>query len=399
MRNIKTFRRFINENQRKGLILLKGIQEQLNSYNWDGNFIRNVYKTYIIDIEPGCLDSDIVETEECLETALNEVQRYIKLDFEANNPLDSDDSDTTEAILEGDEDYSESDEESLTYTEEALSSLKAAIEIIQELKSGYELLPELMDVYLRSYAPTVLFVIEDSGLYSLPSDTSQRSTLEELRISAHTDWQSLIDTITPNSSEANISRNLETFAGFISESLNKGLAILRECQIESGDHPVNGDELVGEVVGVSPEALDSIRETGYRIDDSAVHSRILDVLGQHLNIELKSTDVTEEPPEIDDNDEYWDPDKKPNHPLQTSLKEESLEGAEDLKTIGDRDSTLPSDFGTWLKDIGLGQFVEVFTEEAIDFETLSELDESDLEDMGLKKGHRIKLKKAMEKIK
>ena len=52
----------------------------------------------------------------------------------------------------------------------------------------------------------------------------------------------------------------------------------------------------------------------------------------------------------------------------------------------------------WLKDLGLAQYCSVLAENDIDFDTLLELEERDLEKLGFSLGHRRKLKKAMTRV-
>src|SRR5438445_3439080 len=49
----------------------------------------------------------------------------------------------------------------------------------------------------------------------------------------------------------------------------------------------------------------------------------------------------------------------------------------------------------WLKDLGLAQYCSVLAENDVDFDTLLELEERDLEKLGFSLGHRRKLKKAI----
>jgi class 3 adenylate cyclase len=52
----------------------------------------------------------------------------------------------------------------------------------------------------------------------------------------------------------------------------------------------------------------------------------------------------------------------------------------------------------WLEDLGLGKYAEVFAENEIDFEVLPELEEADLEKIGLALGPRKKLLKAIREM-
>jgi hypothetical protein len=49
----------------------------------------------------------------------------------------------------------------------------------------------------------------------------------------------------------------------------------------------------------------------------------------------------------------------------------------------------------WLEELGLAQYAEVFAEQAIDFEVISDLTEVDLEKLGIPLGHRKRMLKAI----
>ena len=51
--------------------------------------------------------------------------------------------------------------------------------------------------------------------------------------------------------------------------------------------------------------------------------------------------------------------------------------------------------GHWLEQLGLGRYAEAFTDNAIDFDVLSDLTDGDLERLGVLLGHRKKLLKAI----
>ena len=53
------------------------------------------------------------------------------------------------------------------------------------------------------------------------------------------------------------------------------------------------------------------------------------------------------------------------------------------------------DIGGWLRELGLGQYEQLFRDNAIDTEILPELTDSDLERLGVLLGHRRKLLKAI----
>ena len=57
-----------------------------------------------------------------------------------------------------------------------------------------------------------------------------------------------------------------------------------------------------------------------------------------------------------------------------------------------------SDLATWLQAQGLGQYAEVFTDNAIDTEALVELTDEHLKELGLPLGHRVKLLKAIRAL-
>ena len=54
-----------------------------------------------------------------------------------------------------------------------------------------------------------------------------------------------------------------------------------------------------------------------------------------------------------------------------------------------------NDLGRWLDGLGLGRYAEAFAKDDIDWEVLAELEEPDLEILGLSLGHRKKLLKAI----
>ena len=53
------------------------------------------------------------------------------------------------------------------------------------------------------------------------------------------------------------------------------------------------------------------------------------------------------------------------------------------------------DIGAWLSDLGLGQYETLFADNAVDSEVLPDLDEADLEKLGLPLGHRKRMLKAI----
>lgn len=57
-----------------------------------------------------------------------------------------------------------------------------------------------------------------------------------------------------------------------------------------------------------------------------------------------------------------------------------------------------TDFEQWLEVNGLGKYVDLLAENEVDFEVLSELDEADLEKIGLALGPRKKLLKAIREL-
>jgi class 3 adenylate cyclase/predicted ATPase len=57
-----------------------------------------------------------------------------------------------------------------------------------------------------------------------------------------------------------------------------------------------------------------------------------------------------------------------------------------------------TDINAWLASLGLERYAEAFADNDIDLEVLSELDENDLESLGLSLGHRKKLLKAMKSL-
>src|SRR5262245_53522275 len=54
-----------------------------------------------------------------------------------------------------------------------------------------------------------------------------------------------------------------------------------------------------------------------------------------------------------------------------------------------------TDVGSWLAELGLGQYAKAFADNAIDAELLRELTDSDLEKIGVLLGHRKKILKAI----
>ena len=56
------------------------------------------------------------------------------------------------------------------------------------------------------------------------------------------------------------------------------------------------------------------------------------------------------------------------------------------------------DVGTWLSDLGLGQYEAVFRENEIDADVLTELSEQHLEELGVSLGHRLKMLRAVRKL-
>ena len=57
------------------------------------------------------------------------------------------------------------------------------------------------------------------------------------------------------------------------------------------------------------------------------------------------------------------------------------------------------DISQWLEGIGLGQYAQLFSENAVDAEVLQELTEADLAGLGIVLGHRKKILKAIEQLK
>ncbi len=56
------------------------------------------------------------------------------------------------------------------------------------------------------------------------------------------------------------------------------------------------------------------------------------------------------------------------------------------------------DVGSWLRDLGLGQYETTFRDAQIDADLLPELTEADLEKLGVVLGHRKRLIKAIENL-
>ena len=59
---------------------------------------------------------------------------------------------------------------------------------------------------------------------------------------------------------------------------------------------------------------------------------------------------------------------------------------------------MPRDVRKWLEDLGLGKYVEVFLANDVDLDVLRDLDESDLERLGLSLGHRKKVLRAIAEL-
>ena len=56
------------------------------------------------------------------------------------------------------------------------------------------------------------------------------------------------------------------------------------------------------------------------------------------------------------------------------------------------------DVGTWLEELGLGQYRALFSEQAIDHDVLPDLTDDDLVRLGMPLGHRKKLLKAIDDL-
>ncbi len=48
---------------------------------------------------------------------------------------------------------------------------------------------------------------------------------------------------------------------------------------------------------------------------------------------------------------------------------------------------MSDEFANWLKEFGLGRYVEVFVENDVDLHTIPELTDDDLKELGLSLGH------------
>ena len=59
---------------------------------------------------------------------------------------------------------------------------------------------------------------------------------------------------------------------------------------------------------------------------------------------------------------------------------------------------MSDEFENWLKELGLGRYVEVFVENDVDLHTIPELTEDDLKELGLSLGHRRALQKAVKSL-
>ena len=56
---------------------------------------------------------------------------------------------------------------------------------------------------------------------------------------------------------------------------------------------------------------------------------------------------------------------------------------------------MSDEIANWLEELGLGQYADVFAENAIEFRALPALTEDDLKELGLKLGHRRVLQRAL----
>ncbi len=56
------------------------------------------------------------------------------------------------------------------------------------------------------------------------------------------------------------------------------------------------------------------------------------------------------------------------------------------------------DIRKWLEDLGLGKYVETFVANDVDKDVLHDLDEGDLERLGVSLGHRKKLLRAIAEL-
>ena len=64
-----------------------------------------------------------------------------------------------------------------------------------------------------------------------------------------------------------------------------------------------------------------------------------------------------------------------------------------------REGQLALDLRSWLEQLGLGKYVEIFTTNDVDFDLLPELDDGDLERLGISLGHRKRLLRAIAELK
>ncbi|MFQ5759521.1 MAG: AAA family ATPase [Acidiferrobacterales bacterium] len=61
-------------------------------------------------------------------------------------------------------------------------------------------------------------------------------------------------------------------------------------------------------------------------------------------------------------------------------------------------ASMPDDIANWLEKLGLGKYVDVFAENAINIDVLPHLSEEDLKELGLPLGHRRKLQAAIQTL-
>jgi len=91
------------------------------------------------------------------------------------------------------------------------------------------------------------------------------------------------------------------------------------------------------------------------------------------------------------------PDEEP----QDGMKESSF-SVQNSKVIKDQISVVKKqneELTKWLKNLGLQCYAEIFIRENLALESLPELDDEHLKELGVTVGHRIKLKKAIEGLK
>ena len=59
---------------------------------------------------------------------------------------------------------------------------------------------------------------------------------------------------------------------------------------------------------------------------------------------------------------------------------------------------MPNELADWLEGLGIGKYLDAFAENDVEFHTLPELTEEDLNQLGLSLGHRRAFQKAVRRL-